>query len=1117
MNPIIIDLDNEKIFDIKHIIMNYIKINSCKTDCLNDTDMNISLNQSTSNPRTPEEINLLNKSASEYFIECNNQNNITDYLIPLIEKYPKSNFALFLTVLLRQHMIKKAQNLNLSSEMFQKYRNDLLSLYQNIISVKNIKPKLLDNLCASITVLIIIGFKGQWTTGIDQLISAAKQENGKTNSNLIAALILSNVDNIFCEIEKNIDNKSAKLILDVFDQYSVVINDYINFLIVNCFPQDQKENFVNGNLFKAFIGILQAHKYFKINIIQLHGFLDFLINCISFIDVNNDFIIQICELFDSVFHSENQNLKYNYEKNFKINEFIDFLKNVTKNEDFQEIVKSLKLIQNVKKFYSSKNINEIRQNQKDVQILFTACNIFNSICENFGYIFFVDEIDDLVQDIYFYFINLSIYSINQILLTSLEDLLNLSECNYNFENYDNNKETKKQKFLSFLYQIQNSVIQNMKPTIEECNNTITIKDNLLIDNVNKLDNYISQLLNDNISNDEKCSFINNSKDFYDQIYEIIHNIYNEKDFCDKLCEFLLNSANNNDFLTIDSLMNVFYTLSFRIISDNSSIVFNLIDFVFKNKQKLFSNKRFILQFFRFIYKIVIQISKNDKTTHLIIINLLQSIEDKYLSQMGIIIINKLIISSYQIYKSDKDDDDSLLSPDKKKFNDEDKALIKDIFDKLSQYFIANYMNINYFYLYKLEDSLFHSCFFNVELGLYNNEILINITRQLFNEANKIYMTNDSEKNIKYVILIWSIIKNIGKVNLEILLNILNESNGSAEPNKNNFINMHNTLLELIKNNYNDRNLMDFIIRLYTDFIRVLKKKNEEYFPFFNTVISTVLQTNPNNIRVFGLTYNLYIQIFKFCVGSNNYNDISKLGYEILNSMNNILKNIPIFNDKVYLVNLECEFILLFMNNSPDFTNNVKSEVFNTSLNEIINIYGKTSQNDLTKNFIDFIKKISNSNATKNIFFDYLQNHIENILYTLIDHIKFVADNSTNIAQNSFEIFKNFMTFYEKQFIDALKKIFKEDELVQVICKILMQVQYEKFNSLQYNIRKKLEEFMQELSELRFAIDKNKKEFIEKYNSFDCNFSNVDNQNISKLQAVKINRNSDIYMDLYAKY
>ena len=311
--------------------------------------------------------------------------------------------------------------------------------------------------------------------------------------------------------------------------------------------------------------------------------------------------------------------------------------------------------------------------------------------------------------------------------------------------------------------------------------------------------------------------------------------------------------------------------------------------------------------------------------------------------------------------------------------------------------------------------------------------------------------------------------------------------------------------------------MDFIIRLYTDFIRVLKKKNEEYFPFFNTVISTVLQTNPNNIRVFGLTYNLYIQIFKFCIGSNNYNDISKLGYEILNSMNNILKNIPIFNDKVYLVNLECEFILLFMNNSPDFTNNVKSEVFNTSLNEIINIYGKTSQNNLSKNFIDFIKKISNSNATKNIFLDYLQNHIENIVYTLIDHIKFVADNSTNIAQNSFEIFKNFMTFYEKQFIDALKKIFKEDELVQVICKILMQVQYEKFNSLQYNIRKKLEEFMQELSELRYAIDKNKKEFIEKYNSFDCNFSNVDNQNISKLQAVKINRNSDIYMDLYAKY
>ena len=85
MNPIIIELDNEKIFDVKHIIMNYIKINSCKTDCLNDTSMNIVLSNSTSNPKTPEEISDANKAASDYFIECKNQNNITDFLTPLIE------------------------------------------------------------------------------------------------------------------------------------------------------------------------------------------------------------------------------------------------------------------------------------------------------------------------------------------------------------------------------------------------------------------------------------------------------------------------------------------------------------------------------------------------------------------------------------------------------------------------------------------------------------------------------------------------------------------------------------------------------------------------------------------------------------------------------------------------------------------------------------------------------------------------------------------------------------------------------------------------------------------------------------------------------------------------
>ena len=764
MNPTIEKIDNELIFDIEHIIMNYIKMNNFNSDCLKNTNIQISQNI-ISTVKNPEFISNSNKFASNYFISLTKKENIIDLLSPIISNYPTSDLALFLAVILKQHIIEISQNLNLSSELFQKYKNEILSLYHKVLP-KQKNPKLLENICAPITVLIIIGFQGQWTCGIDQLIYAAKENN---ENNLIAALIIANIDNIYTKLENNIENLSSKFILTLFNEYSVVINDYIKYLINNTFS-GEKQNFVNGELFKAFIGILNCFKYFKINLIKNKGFLDFLINCISYIDTNQDFILKICDLFDNIFSSPDQNLKYNYFDNFKLNNFIQFLNNIQNNEDFQEIIKCIQLIHNLKNYYSNKNINEIKYNPKDIQIIFAACNIFNSICENYGYIFIIPEIDDIIQDIYRYFINLPIFKINILLLSSLKDLYDLSETNYKFENYDINiRENKKQRLNSFLYEIQNTVLQNMKLTNEELNSLNIEQNKNILSNSIPLDKYIDELLKLSINNDEKISFILNSDIFYNDIFDIINNLFNGKDYCDKLYIFLDISIKNNDLLTTDSLMNIFNILSFKFMTSYPNNIFKIIDFIFNQKEIVLKNPRFILQFIKLLFKNYVEISKKPIYLNLILVNLINIYNTnncEKINQIIIILINILILTSYQLFKIYiEDQDEKILSLIK---DENAKNALNNNFNILSTFLIEKLHKLNHFYLYKIIDAFYHSLFFNIALNIVNVESIYTASEKLLKECNEIYNNNKSNHNIiiKYIHILWAIINNVGQENRE---------------------------------------------------------------------------------------------------------------------------------------------------------------------------------------------------------------------------------------------------------------------------------------------------------------------------------------------------------------
>ena len=1115
MNTTLEKIDNELIFDIEHIIMNYVKMNNFKSDCLKDTNIQISQNIFT-NLNNSEYISNSNKFATNYFLELSKKDNIIDLFSPLITNYPNSEFGLFLTVLLKKHVIDISNNLNMSSELFQKYKNDILSIYHKVLPQQK-KSKLLENLCASITVLIIIGFQGNWTCGIDQLINAAKLEKGNIESNLITALILSNIEDIYLKIAEKLDNKSSKFILSLIDSYSCVVNDYINYLITNFFS-GEKQNFVNGDLFKAFIDILHCFKYYKIDIIKIHGFLEFIINCISFIDINQDFIVKICDLLDNVFKSNNTSLKYDFENNFNSKDFIKFITEIQKNEDFQEIAKCIQLIKNVKNFYSNKNINEIKDNPKDLQILFASCNIFNSICENYGYIFILPEIDILVQEIYSYFINLPIYKINIILLSSLIDLQSLSQNSYKFENYDINiRENKKKELNNFLYFIQNSVLENMKLTDEELKSFKINESNInIIDYSLNLDKYINLLLIDNINDDEKNNFIESSDAFYNNIYTIISNLFDINDYSNKLCQFLVSSIETLDFSTIYCLMNIFNKLSFEIITTNPNIIFNMIDFIFKKKE-LFKSQRFILQFLKLLYKESIQISKNQTCLYLIVENLINSniIKDlncQKLNEINIIVIHQLILYSHQNYKLRLEEETT------KDLNNNEKECLNNIFNIISKFLYDNLHSLTYEFLFKLISAFYNSLFYNILAKINNIDSIYSVTQVLIKEANKIFDNNNNNNDniLKYIYILLSIIKNVGKEQKDVLFKLFNAIDSSSNSSQTYLMNIQNNILKIINSNNigNYTNIIfDGIILLNNTLITILKGKSIEYYDYFNKIITLLLSSNSKYVKVYSLTYNLYYQIFNFDQNSEICNNINQIGFDILNSINTLYNQIKDENEKIFLANKQTEFLVLYIQKSTHFTNNLNKEIFAESINNIISVFEKSNEKDFSINYMNLIKILIDISSTNNSFQNILKdNFLEKILKTIISHIKYF-DKYYICIQNCFYVFKNCIgNTFEEKFYLALNEVYNDKELIELIIKFIVFIKNNTTAKTTY-INKKVREFIKDLSELYYAMNKTRNEFIKKYENEINNFGKY---NEELMKTIKVNPNTEIYMDLYAQ-
>ena len=1105
-------LDSELVFDSTHLIMNYLKLNSFNINCFSETTIQIS--EEIQNIKTknisPQELQSYTAFASNYFNLLANQENAIDVISQIISSFPNSDFGLFLAIILRKHLINCAQSLDNSKEKFEKYKNYLLNVYHCILQA-NKKQKILENICSSITVLIVIGINGNWTNGLEQLIDAAKSTNENNLGNiLMTSLIISNINETFEKLKEKISVKQAETIRAYIKGYSNCIKEFVTFLIKFAF-NGPKENFVNTQLFKAFIGIIQSLKYFDINIIKIHGFLDFLINCVSFMEVNQELINQICDIFEYTFSDENNyGLFFESKSQFKMEYFIEFLNNVINHSDFPEIKKCIELIMNVKNYYSNKDINEIKKSQKDIQILFASCNIFSSLCDNFSYIFFLPEIDIVVQDIYYYFISLPIYSISQILLNSLKQIMQYVHFRYNFDNFtDNEKIRKRNNFNIFLYNIHNSVFQNMKLTSLEEYNNIEFKDNNG-KNV-RWDKYINETLKEGIDDDEKINYIINATEFYENIYEIMNDLYGIKDFFDKMCQYLMSCIKDNeyDLLTIDCIFTVFNKISILLMSTLPEGIFNIIDFIFTgNNIKLLSHKRFALQFVLLLYNMMTLICKNKKYIYLLTEKFLEQNYDK--DKINLVMINfiyKLIITSYQTYKNNQNKNDIF---------EEDKNNLTNVFNILSQKLLGDIVQMSDNYLLKLIDSLFASCFFNTYLGFFSIDVIFNIAEKLFKDANQLYNLTQMKENvnrkelyIKYIYILFSIVKNIGNENSSILSELLNKVDPNINECNNNvtyFSNMKSNINQIIndcsaKGQNSDSNIINSIILLYNTILKHLKEKTSLFINEFENIINTIHNNNQENIKVFELTVSLYKNVFTYCNTSPHYIQFINNCFDIINIMNSKYNFVKDDTDKIFLSTKLCEFIILYM---PLFSNvisqicdkdNKSNSIFSFGFNELINTFENNDNEEYNFSFSLLVKTLSDNEIILN---NYIKDYVFRLTTALVSHLQNFKSECNKCVPNYFIILKKFSLCNKDSFINALKRCFNNDQqIIFVIVKYLDFVHFQNYNKLEIGIKNCNKSFIKEMGELQYALEQKKVEFVSKYLKIVDEIGGSKNGNVSR--------------------
>ena len=961
----------------------------------------------------------------------------------LNQNFNDSNFCQFLVISIKNHIINNISYYKNDQIIYDKLKNDLLNIFFSLNIYINNK-EILIHICSSYALLILIGIEKFWPNSIENIISMNDFNNNDSENKLkFSLLTLSEIETYLNE--KYFSKKEINNFLLIFENKKFILYDF--FLIVFNKISHSKFDLI---FFNYFINFLLIFPIFKINLIEINELCDFLFDNLINIKNENE-INNFCDVFNNIFYYSNSS-NYKEKNSFsKFNkDFNKFFNNKFKSNEQNFIFETLNKINNFYIFYKNKNYNEILNNNNDFNLIYAASNIFSNLLNNFIYLLFLsneninngEKISNTLKEIFIFFLKCPLLKISTLLFECISTFKDFIDFGYEFK-------SNKNEFLLFINNLNSAIYNNTKLDNKiflnsQCFNLLNNNNNFINyitkQNENLLNNtnifmIISNVLDNEINNDEIVKYRKDSLDIYNDLFTLYDYYFSIKDYLSNLFLTLQNSIKNKNFSEIDA---IFLNLNaiMNLFSTNNEFhndILNILNYLFilyEKNEDVLNNQRILLNFILLINNINVYIYKNYECylkciKFLINLNFsLDKINILFLDVSNYLITN--IISSFfnkiMYLKNEFTLSNSINLKENMKIENEN------IFINLNDYFFKKLNILNYNSIENLIKSMLFSIFINFEINLLNEENKINLTSkftfEIINKINELIINKLNNTNETFKIEIIKIFKiygaifySIGIYNKEIFYKIiLLDFNYNNE--KTNFFNIFYDFSQKIINIFfNDLNILNIIINSYLKLCFALQNYCENFFDKINEIIFNIYNKEKSCFKCVDLMNCFYCKILdsdsekKQILIEKSFEIINNIFFNIKNINKNVNENIKSF----------CSLLNNFINKIPNFydffdnnNNYVNEKIFNDIFiyfNSILK--EKNIEKDLNLKIIKFYVSFY---KTK-FLLEFKKFHIKNLTKILFNNIKLdLIKDYVQLLNILFQINKN-------DFNDVLNEIY----------------------------------------------------------------------------------------------
>ena len=503
------------------------------------------MNQVKVNEFTSEGIskywNILNNSndisqkqlANTYF--RNLKDNCINYLEISIELFTKTNSIQdkIISSLLIYQYIKENYNKLIDNEILYNKTKEFL-INQTLISFANESQEnifnssenhlIIERICYSISLILIIGCFTYWPTAVDEMLLFGKQTIKHT---YLATIIFGNCYDELSDIliNKTQENKIKEKFVIKKDEFKNFINTILN-------SKNIEKKLYNKTIFLA-----KNLAFFEVNTLQIPNMVKTILDNINISNIDSfTKLITKCIEYSKCKKLEDElgglDL-FEYDKKMNKDELI-----------------SLNMIIEYIYFYINNNKNN-NNNSYDRDILFGFGTILSEIIENYIYFLFKkDENSQKLLNLFFYFINHKSRLISQLFFQSVLIMKNFINACYKFGNYSKEE---KVEFSNYLLKICQNITVNCKYDKIENQDLLLNGENISLQ-YNKIENKINAVYTDN------------------NIENIINNKV-EEDILNEIDEIAINEYRNN---AEDVIYNIFLIFANNFLKEGINYFFEAI-------------------------------------------------------------------------------------------------------------------------------------------------------------------------------------------------------------------------------------------------------------------------------------------------------------------------------------------------------------------------------------------------------------------------------------------------------------------------------------------------------------------------------------------------------------